>query len=148
MTCLCCGSTHDSVAFEVSQLAAQPRTTGLLPGYWIAADPAYVCSHGLLTLWSKSKLTGERGLFCDSFNFYHSSHRMHAEQAFGISIRRWGLFWRPLEFALVDTPRILSAAMRLHNFAIEEDGHRACNFSRDPHDTELQNAAFAVWWQH
>lgn len=41
MSCRCSGSTHDSVAFDVSELAEKLRVEGLRPGYWIAADPAY-----------------------------------------------------------------------------------------------------------
>eukprot|EP00171_Calliarthron_tuberculosum_P022194 IDg22194t1 len=41
MSCRCSGSTHDSVAFDVSDLAARLRAGEMIPGYWIAADPAY-----------------------------------------------------------------------------------------------------------
>eukprot|EP00171_Calliarthron_tuberculosum_P021861 IDg21861t1 len=107
MSCLCTGSTHDSVAFDVSDLARKLREGALPSGFWLAGDPAY---------------------------------------AFRILIRRWGIFWRPLNYALADILPILSSAMRLHNFAIDEDGVQNAHFDRDAHDSELRDAAFAHWW--
>ena len=52
---------------------------------------------GLLTPWPKHQLAGDDGIFADSFNFYHSIHRIHVEQAFGVFVKRWGIFWKPLQ---------------------------------------------------
>ena len=68
-SCLCRGSAQDSVNFEASHIAASFTSAGLLPSYWIAEDPEYICKNGLSTLWRKSKLSGEREKYCDSFIF-------------------------------------------------------------------------------
>ena len=87
------GSTHDSVAFTVSNRAQKLCSTRLPSGYWISADPTYMCVNSFVTPWSASSLRGEMEVFCDALNFYHSSHRMLIEQACGILVRLWGAFW-------------------------------------------------------
>lgn len=79
------------------------------------------------------------------FQFFHSSHRMVVEQAFGILVRRRVILWRPLSYVLVDTIPIVSAAMRLRNFDIDEDGKELRTFAIDATQSELQNAAFERW---
>ena len=93
-------------------------------GYWIAKDAAYVSTPGLLAPWPKRAFHGEDGVYADSFNFYQSSHRIDVGKSFGILLRRWGLFWKPVQYHINDVLPILSAAMRLHNFCIENDGPR------------------------
>ena len=122
MSCRCSGSIHDAVAFDSSDLAMKLRNGKMAPGYWIAGDAAYVPIPGLLTPWSKYHLARDGGIFADSFNFYHSSHRIHVEQAFGVLVQRWGLLWKPLQYHISEVLPIISAAMRLHNFCIEQDG--------------------------
>ncbi len=77
----CSGSTHDAVAFDVSEIAARLRNGEMADGFWLAGDAAYTYTNSILTPWSKSALRGEDGVFADSFNFYQSSHRMHVEQS-------------------------------------------------------------------
>lgn len=89
MSWRCTGSTHDSAAFDASYLAQKLKAGKLKAGFWIAGDVAYVSIPGLLTPWSKSELSGENGMYAACFNFYHSSHRTHVEQAFGVLVQRW-----------------------------------------------------------
>ena len=79
MSCRCTGSTHDAAAFDVSELAVRMKYGELKDGFWIAGDAPYVSINGLLTPWSKGALSGEDGTYADSFNFYHSSNRIHVE---------------------------------------------------------------------
>ncbi len=120
MTSKCVGSTHDSIAFHVSALARKVRD-GVLPcGYWIAADPAYMCSNGLMTPWPKSALRNpENGIYRDAFNCFQNSFRIHEEQAFGMLVRGRGILWRPLSYNIVESLPIVSVCMRLHSFAID-----------------------------
>ncbi len=153
MTCKCVGSTHDSIAFATSSLAAQLRAGDMLSGFWIAGDAAYQCSEGLVTPWTKSALTDpEEGVYRDAFNFYHSSKRMAVEQAFGILFNRWGILWRPLSYKLVDSLPIISAVMRLHNFCVDRgDIARCLPPSAISHERAARydvdaDAAFTTWW--
>lgn len=147
MSCKCTGSTHDSVAFAVSNLARELEESPLKTGYWIAADAAYMCSQGVIVPWSKSALQcDEKGLFRDSFNFFHSSLRIHVEQAFGILVRRWGILWRPISFSIADSLPIVSVCMRLHNFVIENDGHSFSYLSS--FEESLATEAAKVWIQN
>ncbi len=124
MSCRCTGSTHDAVAFDSSGLAARLLRGDMKPGYWIAGDPAYVPVNGLLTPWPRSELAKEDGIYIDGFKFYHSSHPIHLEQAFGVLLQRWGILWKPLRFQVDSAIVIVSVTMRLHNFWIDEEGNR------------------------
>ena len=68
----------------------------LPPTYFGVGDDAFVNGDTLLTPWSGRGLT----LFQDSFNYHLSSMRQTIERAFGMFIRRWGIFNRPLTVAL------------------------------------------------
>eukprot|EP00171_Calliarthron_tuberculosum_P001307 IDg1307t1 len=62
--------------------------TPLLDGFWIAGDAAYR-SPGVIAPWSGAALRDDgMGLYRDAFNFYHSSMRIHVEQAFSMLVRR------------------------------------------------------------
>lgn len=145
MSCRCSGSTHDAAAFDVSDLASKLKTGQLKAGYWIAGDAAYVSIPGLLTPWSKSELSGENGIYADSFNFYHSSHRIHVEQAFGVLVQRWGILWKPLQYHINESLTIVSSAMRLHNFCVEHDGR--LEVEQQIVDKEMSTEAYRTWWK-
>ena len=44
---------------------------------------------------------------------------MTIQCAFGMLVRRWGVFWRPLEVAFDRRAPLVGAAMRLHNYCID-----------------------------
>ena len=44
---------------------------------------------------------------------------MAIECAFGVLVRRWGVFWRPLEVRMDRRSALVGAAMRLHNYCID-----------------------------
>jgi hypothetical protein len=54
-------------------------------------------------------LHDEFGASRDAFNFYHSSPRMHVEQAFGMLVQRFGILWRKLKFSLPVSTLILQS---------------------------------------
>lgn len=113
-SCLCTGSTHDSLALMSSTLGTHLDRHRLPSPYWIAGDEAYACSASLLTPWPGRNVSVER----DAFNFYLSSHRIHIEQAFGILVARWGILWRPLLVDYKKVPHLTMTLVRLHNFCI------------------------------
>ena len=147
MSCRCTGSTHDAAAFDASELANQLRRNEMKSGVWIPGDAAYVRVAGLLTPWPKTALVGESGIFAGSFNFYHSSHRIHVEQAFGVFVRRWGLFWISVQYHINDILNNVSAAMRLHKFCIDSDAILSLNQQRALFDNEMEQEAFRSWWR-
>jgi DDE superfamily endonuclease len=122
------GSTHDSTAWSVSKVGIQLKATGMKSSYWLAGDAAYDCRNGLLTPWSQSQVNDPTcGLERGSFNYYHSSSRMHVEQSFGIYqsfgilMARFGTSWRPLRFHLRKVPVILHPCMVLHTYCLDNN---------------------------
>jgi hypothetical protein len=114
--------------------------------HWIAVDAAYVCDNGLLTPWSKGQLMdGEEGLFRDSFNYFHSSLRIHVEQNFGMLDARFGIIWRPLRFNITRVGPIISSCMKLHNFYIAH-GLPPTRLSMTHDERRVSDAAFRRWW--
>jgi hypothetical protein len=113
----CVGSTHDSLGWSCSALAQNLAGGWSLGPFWVAADAAYECLHGLITPWTKGQVSDAMiGTWRDSFNFFHSSNRIHIEQAFGILVGPWGILWRPLRMDVTRFAPILSACLRLHNY--------------------------------
>lgn len=110
----CRGSTHDSLAHAVSSLGDYLEQGSLDARFWIAGDEAYVCTNSLITPVPASQAND----FEDAFNFYHSSLRMHIEQAFGMLVAKWRIL-RFLNFSVNDSAEIIGLAMKLHNFCLE-----------------------------
>jgi DDE superfamily endonuclease len=91
-------------------------------GFWIAGDAAYTCTDYMLTPFSKTMLlVSGFQTSRDAYNFYQSCHRVHIEQAFGMLVNRFGIFWRPIVFDLPRCGVIVGAAMRLHNWCVEHN---------------------------
>lgn len=111
---ICRGSTHDSLAHAVSSLGRYLESGRLDGEFWIAGDEAYVCTESLITPIPASQANDVE----DAFNFYHSSLRMHVEQAFGILVKKFPLL-RSLEFSVNDSAALVGLAMKLHNFCID-----------------------------
>jgi len=93
VTCNHVGTTHDAISFSTSSLvelcAAQP-----VPYHWLG-DAAYPLS---VYLMNPFKGICKQSHPClHAFNFYHSQSRITIERTFGIFVKRWGIFHRPLE---------------------------------------------------
>lgn len=114
---VCKGSTHDSVALDISHIGRYLREGKLPRGFWIAGDEAYSPTESLIVPFRKSLASK----YENAFNFFLSSHRMHVEQAFGILKNRWGILWRPMKHNLCRVTKIVNVAMQLHNFCINAD---------------------------
>jgi DDE superfamily endonuclease len=111
-------------------------------GFWIAGDAAYPCRNGIITPWAAVQvLDDEFGVSRDAFNFYHSSFRMHVEQAFGMLFQRFGVLWRKIMFSLPANVLVLSARFRLHNFCIDH-GEAATGVVLGPEERSNSNSAF------
>ena len=44
---------------------------------------------------------------------------MHVEQYFGLLMARWGVFWRPLQFALAKNDRVVQLSVLLRDYSID-----------------------------
>ena len=120
------GSEHDSSAFKDSLLynlleEQFLNDDGLMHNnsfnnsFYLIGDSAYALRPWILTPYDGAKQESAE----DTFNFLHSSCRIQVECTFGEIDARWGIFWRPLQFKLVQHKNIIDAAMRLHNFIVD-----------------------------
>jgi len=120
MSCKSPGSCHDSAAFTTTDLGTMlmdnddPVTAQLIAaGYCIVGDDAYAAGEVMAVPWPGG---GGGDQWRDSYNFYQSSCRVHIEQAFGMLVWRWGVFWRPLRVPFLKRPSLIRACFKLHNF--------------------------------
>ena len=118
----CYGSTHDSEAFQKSDLYER-LSKGLLPyEFHILGDDAYSLADYLLTPYPA--VAHGLDAASDAFNFYHSKARITIERAFGVLVARWGVLWRALRASLKNNILVVRTVVRLHNFCIDEgDNH-------------------------
>ena len=113
----CCGSTHDSLAWDTSNLGMHMKEHGLPGDFWIAGDEAYVNSESLLGPYpSHSGMNAVK----DTWNYYQSRCRINVECAFGQLVKRWGILRRPLATRLTHTNVALSECMKLHNLCVHD----------------------------
>jgi DDE superfamily endonuclease len=99
-------------------------------GKYIVADNAYINTDHLLTPYSGQQ---KADVAKDTYNFYLGQCRIRIEQAFGQLTYVWRVFRSPLRNSLFNVPWIIHAAMRLHNFLINE---RQCGFDDNNNDTQ------------
>jgi hypothetical protein len=105
--------THDSTAWEATELGQRIVAGDLPQPFFLNGDAAFTLSNSMIV-----PSTGDASL--DDFDFYQSSNRMAIECAFGILVRRWGVLWRPLGVAFSRRAPLIVALMRMHNFCIDE----------------------------
>ena len=113
------GSSHDSTCFRESSFykdILKPMQHKLFAlSYFILGDSAYAIESFILPPYDNAVSRSPE----DAFNFYQSSARITVECAFGEIDRRWGIFWSPIAYSLVNTARICEGAMHLHNFLVD-----------------------------
>ena len=109
------GTTHDSTAWERSELHHAVDEGRLPEKYFIIGDEAYACKEQVLCPYSGRGL----GVAKDAFNYYLSHSRQCIERAFGMLIQRWGIFWRKFRFAYERWSQVIILCMKLHNFCQE-----------------------------
>lgn len=114
------GSTHDSLSHAVSGLGRYLERGELLVEFWLVGDDAYVCTEFLITPVPAAEADEHE----DAFNFFHSSMRMHVEQAFGMLVARWRILKTGMNFSVGKASRVVLAAMKLHNFCLEYSTNR------------------------
>ena len=83
--------------------------------FYFVGDSAYSLNSFLLTQYDNIR----HGSHEDNYNLFQSSSRITEECAFGEVDLRWGIFWKPLRFSLVQNFRVIDAAMHLHNFIVD-----------------------------
>lgn len=109
------GSVNDSEAFSTCSLS-ELCSSQEFPFCW-NGDNAYPLSETMMIPFPGVNLhiiSPEN----ESFNFYHSQLRITIERCFGQFIRRWGIFWKALEFSLKHCSQIIHACARLHNLCV------------------------------
>ena len=104
-------TTHDSLAWAGTELGARVAQGHLQEPFFLNGDAAFSQSNSMITP------SGDPAL--DSFDFHQSSNRMSIECAFGMLVRKWGVFWRPLSVAFPRRAALVAACLRLHNFCID-----------------------------
>ena len=131
-------TTHDSsTAFLETQLfkILEDSSDWLQEkGYFLVGDSAYPLMGHLMVPYSDAKSLSPE----DAFNFWHSNSRIQIECTFGEVVMRWGILWRKLLFDIQDVGKVVTAAMLLHNFLVDEresdlgfnseDADYFCNF--------------------
>jgi len=118
-----CGSTHDSMALELTELGAILRDVAHPlnnSDYWFAGDDAYKGpannSDSLLTPYEGRSLDAAH----DAFNAWQSKLRIEVECAFGALVHRWGILHRKLSVRpLRHVTTLMSALCKLHNKCME-----------------------------
>ena len=121
--------THDSLAFSGTPLGQRVARGDLPSPFFINGDSAFAASPSMVTP------SGETGH--DDYNYHQSANRMPIECAFGILVRRFGIFWRPLSMRFNRRAPVVGACIRLHNLCISR---RLANFKgrEDGCLTEIQ----------
>lgn len=102
------GSTHDSTAFQATLLYEFIKSGRLLTWARIAEDDAYANSYHVMTPYGGYGLSQR----WDAFNFYLSSCRITVEQAFGILMSRFGMFWSLLRFSVARNTLIIGVCCK------------------------------------
>lgn len=111
------GSTHDSLAWEMSTMKLLLETGRLPRQYFFVADEAFTNTNQLLVPYSGHGL----GPWKDSFNYHLSVMRQCIERAFALLTQRWGILWRPIRCDFARWPTLLTVLAKLHNYCIDND---------------------------
>lgn len=143
MSALATVSTHDSQALEVSNIGAFLQKERLPPEFWLARDEAYTCTEFLIIPYGRA--FAPHGSFKDSFNFFHSSMRIHVEQTFGIITARWRILQSPLAFGLGATLASIEAIFLLHNWCLENKDKSDENLDLESGDESSVQLPFGEW---
>lgn len=111
------GGTHDASAFAGSALCELLEKGSLPAEYYVIGDEAYRATAQFLVPWSGRRLDSAR----DSFNYHLSLMRQVIERSFGMVLKRWGLFQRPLLVGMEKWALCVGVAFKLHNYCIERN---------------------------
>lgn len=109
------GSTHDSTAWNVTEVSTDLDAGKLRHDFWLAGNAAYAAGPHMVTPWPGRHLSEEK----DSFNFRHSNSRITIECAFGILQNRFGMLRRKIDTALARAKDLVFVCMAPHNLCID-----------------------------
>lgn len=110
------GSTHDSVAYEGTNLAMRIGDNIGSEGWWINGDEAYSSCPNIVTPFPGQRIEKIK----DDFNFWLSNSRIRIEMAFGSLVSRWGIFWRPIRLSVATVAKLVAVAMRINNLCLDD----------------------------
>jgi hypothetical protein len=122
------GSTPDITCYKQTRLYKMFQDGTIPNKFHMVLDEAYSSIGGdqHLCPYSKAQLQAPRTgpdlyLRMKAFNNILSSQRITIERAFGIFVRKWGIFWRPLSasFGIAFQCRLLRVCAKLHNMCID-----------------------------
>jgi len=123
------GSTHDITAYNQTNFLHQLMHNPLYKNSYVAVDEAYqsLSDKHHLCPYSKNqigKVRSEHGeaevekLLC--YNNRLSRLRITIERAFGMYMRKWGIFWKPLAFSVGRNILIARVCAKLHNQGLDK----------------------------
>ena len=119
------GSCNDCNAWDVS---AFRESLDLFPKWiQILGDEAFTCTNQVLVPWSGQGI----GKAKDSFNYHLSVRRQVIERAFGILMKRWGVFSRPVVVAHKHWAKLATVCAKLHNVCIDANVPNVGRYEKD-----------------
>ena len=84
----------------------------------------------------------------DGFNFYHSSHRVHIEEAFGHLVKKWKILKKHMKYNLAICTKIIKVAALLHNFTKDYDGKAEPEIPKWKRDQAEEDLKRWIRWRH
>jgi hypothetical protein len=115
LSCMCPGSTNDSLAWSWCPQKKVVEGEEWPKDYYVIGDEGFVCTNNFLIPYSGRGIGHEK----DAFNWLLSKMRQCIERAFGLLVQRWGIFWRHLRSEHRHWTKLIAAAATLHNFCID-----------------------------
>lgn len=120
------GGVNDIIAYSMTTIYSLATSNHFPEWCTFVLDEAYSPCGGMhLTPFSVHQLRRAKStntiLYYKmlAFNNVLSSQRITIERAFGILVRRWGILWRPILFALHRVATIVKVCAKLHNVCVD-----------------------------
>lgn len=111
------GSTHDSIAWKQSSLHHEIENGKLDSKFFLIGDEAFTCTQQLLSPYPGRGI----GKWKDAFNYWLSHSRQCIERAFGMLVKRFGIFWRAFSFHYERWPLVITVCAKLHNLCVDSN---------------------------
>jgi len=132
------GSTHDSIAWNLTALSDAIDNGRLPPQFYLIGDEAFSNTDQMLSPWPGRGL----GRWKDSFNYWLSHSRQCVERGFGMLVMRWGIFWRKLTCDFERWTLVISVCMKLHNYCIDRGDSSPPNRHMEDHRSGDRGVAY------
>lgn len=111
------GSTHDSIAWEISAVKKKIADGDLPEDLFLIGDEAFSCTNQMQSPWPGRGI----GRWKDSYNYHLSSSRQCVERAFGIYVKRWGILQRRLACDFERWSLVATVCAKLHNVCCDSN---------------------------